>query len=758
MALHFHAVSKPRLHLHLQNSLSSIRPGLHKQLPSPVLICCRKKQHSSMESSHGPLQKHNSSITVHAFSDLSRLSPLFFVRLLKDSYVPGNGKAIIKFQVLRQQVIIALVSAPPPGPATYVVYCLSILNLIDTHNNEALSHLLTSALTCLDKNNVSFADAAEARMLASRIFLNVIMGIVSVGERILVKLATVFGIQLRDLEKIVHMPLLDEAEKIQKVKACLELFILRLIKARLYTSAVALLKQFSLQHSSPHDFLVTMICDNQFEAAEEWAVYMGKTMICSLVQQCMEMTMFKRAYNIVKKYNLQLEFPDAYHQYRKSTLRKLVEKGCWDIAESIAIEDCKLVEYLVDLAREIGDAEKAADLCYRHEIAYIPFCSVDGGRPMIQYLQLQDFVPEENVIWVETIAGLADASCHFSNTNIVGIDCEWRPNYIKEEKTSKVSILQVATRERVYIIDLIKFYKHNRDELDNFIKSIFYSRNILKLGYALHNDLKQLLHSYGDMTCFHYCEPILDLQRFHNHSKGGLSGLAKITLGSYLSKTTHMTDWEQRPLNLSQLHYAALDAVVLISIFDFVSREALALGEGNRDLSDWMSHVTLFGSRLGHKKYPIVDDQKAQSIVSLATNEVDTKLISSRFLVAENENPVPDHASKVMGIAVSDEDTEISGSLDMARALKEDLVYASCELLGLPLPGILKSELQEHAQAAMLPLPIYNISHRLGPGNSKLFSCTLTVGNMKFFGRLCSSKKEAEIWAAIHAILCLFQC
>ena len=110
------------------------------------------------------------------------------------------------------------------------------------------------------------------------------------------------------------------------------------------------------------------------------------------------MTLFKRAYNIVKKYDLQLEFPDAYHQYRKSTLRKLVEKGCWDIAESISIKDCKLVEYLVDLAQEIGDAEKAADLCSCHDIAYIPFCSVDGVHPMIQYLRLQDFVSEENVI------------------------------------------------------------------------------------------------------------------------------------------------------------------------------------------------------------------------------------------------------------------------------------------------------------------------------------------------------------------------
>ena len=89
------------------------------------------------------------------------------------------------------------------------------------------------------------------------------------------------------------------------------------------------------------------------------------------------MTLFKRAYNIVKKYDLQLEFPDAYHQYRKSTLRKLVEKGCWDIVELISIKDCKLVEYLVDLAQEIGDAKKEANLCSRHDIAYIPFCSVN---------------------------------------------------------------------------------------------------------------------------------------------------------------------------------------------------------------------------------------------------------------------------------------------------------------------------------------------------------------------------------------------
>ena len=135
----------------------------------------------------------------------------------------------------------------------------------------------------------------------------------------------------------------------------------------------------------------------------------------------------------------------------------------------------------------------------------------------------------------------------------------------------------------------------------------------------------------------------MDLQRLHSHSKGGLSGLAKNTLGCYLNKTARMTNWEQRPLNLNQLHYAALDAVVLISIFNFVSRETLALGEGNRDISDWIPHVTCFSSRLGHKKHQIVYDQKDQSIGSLVTKKVDTKLISSGFLIAEDEPPVPEH-------------------------------------------------------------------------------------------------------------------
>eukprot|EP01018_Ginkgo_biloba_P028299 Gb_05735 [translate_table: standard] len=255
-----------------------------------------------------------------------------------------KGKAVVKFQALRQQVIGALPSAPPPGPATYVIHCLNVLLLIEPPYSEGLSHLLTSALSHVD--NRPFDDAIQARKLAAQLFASVIAGSVTLEERILIKMATVFDIRLDDLVAVIYGPALD-AENFEKAKAILEAFILTLIRSRLYSSAVSLLKQFALQHSTPQEFLVAMIRDNQVEAAEQWAAYMGKHMICSLVQHCINMSMFKKAYKIVQKYKLKPEFPDAYYQYRKSSLRKLVQKGCWDIAELIANDDCQLVEHLV---------------------------------------------------------------------------------------------------------------------------------------------------------------------------------------------------------------------------------------------------------------------------------------------------------------------------------------------------------------------------------------------------------------------------
>lgn len=48
----------------------------------------------------------------------------------------------------------------------------------------------------------------------------------------------------------------------------------------------------------------------------------------------------------------------------------------------------------------------------------------------------------EDIIWVDEISGLRDATCHIEGCKVVGIDCEWKP--VREKgKKPKVNILLI---------------------------------------------------------------------------------------------------------------------------------------------------------------------------------------------------------------------------------------------------------------------------------------------------------------------------
>lgn len=43
-------------------------------------------------------------------------------------------------------------------------------------------------------------------------------------------------------------------------------------------------------------------------------------------------------------------------------------------------------------------------------------------------------------MWVDNADALHHAICHIEECKVVGIDCEWKPNYIKGKKPNKVII------------------------------------------------------------------------------------------------------------------------------------------------------------------------------------------------------------------------------------------------------------------------------------------------------------------------------
>ncbi|XP_024539615.1 double-stranded RNA-binding protein 5-like [Selaginella moellendorffii] len=64
--------------------------------------------------------------------------------------------------------------------------------------------------------------------------------------------------------------------------------------------------------------------------------------------------------------------------------------------------------------------------------------------------------------------------------------------------------------------------------------------------------------------------------------------------------------------------------------------------------------------------------------------------------------------------------------------------------------GVYKNLLQETAQRAGVPLPIYT-TVRSGPGHLPVFTCTVGVGGMIFTGEAAKTKKQAEKNAAMTA-------
>lgn len=188
----------------------------------------------------------------------------------------------------------------------------------------------------------------------------------------------------------------------------------------------------------------------------------------------------------------------------------------------------------------------------------------------------------KKIVWVDEVNGLQNATSHLEECKVVGLDCEWKPNYEKGVKPNKI----------VFILDLIKLVRDVPDILDNCLTNILHSPGILKLGYNFQCDIKQLSHSYGELKCFKHFEMLLDIQNVFKEPRGGLAGLAEKILGAPLNKTRRNSNWEQRPLTQNQLEYAALDAAVLIRIFNKVGSHSQPgnVSEGNAKI-EWKSYI-----------------------------------------------------------------------------------------------------------------------------------------------------------------------
>lgn len=171
------------------------------------------------------------------------------------------------------------------------------------------------------------------------------------------------------------------------------------------------------------------------------------------------------------------------------------------------------------------------------------------------------------------------------DVDIVGVDCEWKPSFAGH--FNELALMQIATRNRVYIIDVISLGALNSNCWQQLSRVLFNNCDILKLGFGFTSDFSVIQKSIPELNFNSKQVGILDLLSLWRHteqypkvkfpyevSTGGpsLSTLVHLCFGAPLNKSEQFSNWEKRPLRLGQLIYAALDAHCLIEIYDVMKR------------------------------------------------------------------------------------------------------------------------------------------------------------------------------------------
>ena len=153
---------------------------------------------------------------------------------------------------------------------------------------------------------------------------------------------------------------------------------------------------------------------------------------------------------------------------------------------------------------------------------------------------------------------LASVADKLNRATELGFDTETRASFKKGE-VYQVALLQLATDQDAFLIRLQRIGQFQ------VIKDIFQNPDVIKVGVAIRDDIKQLQKRFN----FHP-ENFVELQDLAKQKKlenFGLKGMTEEILNAQLSKAAKISNWDAFELTDSQVMYAATDAWVGLELF-----------------------------------------------------------------------------------------------------------------------------------------------------------------------------------------------
>ncbi|XP_068508828.1 exonuclease mut-7 homolog isoform X2 [Syngnathus scovelli] len=343
----------------------------------------------------------------------------------------------------------------------------------------------------------------------------------------------------------------------------------------------------------------------------------------------------KHVFRLAEKFNIDQGLcPNALRKRRQDTLRYLMfkrfvdnsmtEENWSDHVQTVVADDLELQILLVEMLLKYCGREKAAQwsLRYslpRHRLPFVVWNTQQSLSPELQHpsdsTQSEEWTPseahcqkfyqvplaKEKVKHVETLEALQNCrETLFKKGSVVGVDMEWQPTF-GCGSTQHVALIQLATFDTVFLLDLCANGLRQHPETILFMRSFFSEQNVLKVGYGMAGDLRCLKCTWPQFVEEPLkIEGMLDLLNVHrkiqcgkvsgaqrgpkevlvgeNSPEKGLSLLVQQVLGKALDKTEQMSNWTKRPLRVSQIRYAVTDAYCLLDVYSVLSAKPASFG------------------------------------------------------------------------------------------------------------------------------------------------------------------------------------
>jgi ribonuclease D len=174
----------------------------------------------------------------------------------------------------------------------------------------------------------------------------------------------------------------------------------------------------------------------------------------------------------------------------------------------------------------------------------------------LKKLPLMAFAGEIHL--VDTPAGVKKYLPVLLREEVLGFDTETRPAFRKGRKNN-LSLLQFSTEFHAFL------FRIGSIGLPDPLLRLLEDESILKIGAAVHDDLVEL-REIRNFTPGGF----LDLQKYveaFGIENKAVAKLAGIILGSRISKSQQLSNWDADELSGSQMLYAATDAWVCYQIY-----------------------------------------------------------------------------------------------------------------------------------------------------------------------------------------------